>query len=68
MEYPMITFNGYRPSVEKKDDSEDEDEAGAEDNAIAGLESSAETASKQTQDTITYSRQIKYGLIGVIIH
>jgi len=68
MEYPMITFNGYRPSVEKKDDSEDEDEAGAEDNAIAGLESSAEKASKQTQDTITYSRQIKYGLIGVIIH
>ena len=68
MEYPMITFNGYRPSVEKKDDSGDEDEAGAEDNAIAGLENSAEKGSKQTQDTITYSRQIKYGLIGVIIH
>ena len=68
MEYPMITFNGYRPSVEKKDDSGEEDEAGAEDNAIAGLENSAEKGSKQTQDTITYSRQIKYGLIGVIIH
>ena len=68
MEYPMITFNGYRPSVEKKDDSGEEDEAGAEDNAIAGLENSAEKGSKQTQDTITYSRQIKYGLTGVIIH
>ncbi len=38
MEYPMITFNGYRPSV---------DEASGE---------------------VTYSRGIKYGLIGVIIH
>lgn len=38
MEYPMITFNGYRPS---------EDEKSGE---------------------ITYSRGIKYGLIGVIIH
>ena len=38
MEYPMITFNGYRPS---------EDEKSGE---------------------ITYSRNIKYGLIGVIIH
>ena len=37
MEYPMITFNGYRPSAD--DDGE-----------------------------ITYSRGIKYGLIGVIIH
>ncbi len=38
MEYPMITFNGYRPSKD---------------------EESGET---------TYSRRIKYGLIGVIIH
>lgn len=38
MEYPMITFNGYRPSPD---------------------EASGET---------TYSRRIKYGLIGVIIH
>jgi len=38
MEYPMITFNGYRPS---------EDEKSGE---------------------VTYSRRIKYGLIGVIIH
>jgi len=38
MEYPMITFNGYRPSEDEK---------------------SGETV---------YSRGIKYGLIGVIIH
>ena len=38
MEYPMITFNGYRPV---KDDK---------------------------TDAITYSRNTKYGLIGVIIH
>ncbi|WP_370336295.1 M1 family metallopeptidase [Parvularcula marina] len=39
MEYPMITFNGYRPNTEDAPDGE-----------------------------ITYSRGIKYGLIGVIIH
>ena len=38
MEYPMITFNGYRPT---------EDEKSGE---------------------VVYSRNIKYGLIGVIIH
>ena len=38
MEYPMITFNGYRPN---------QDEESGE---------------------VTYSRRIKYGLIGVIIH
>ena len=38
MEYPMITFNGYRPSKDEK------------------------------TDETTYSRRIKYGLIGVIIH
>jgi len=38
MEYPMITFNGYRPT---------EDEKSGE---------------------VTYSRGVKYGLIGVIIH
>ncbi|WOI53361.1 M1 family metallopeptidase [Parvularcula sp. LCG005] len=39
MEYPMITFNGYRPN---KDDAKD--------------------------GSVTYSRGIKYSLIGVIIH
>ncbi|WP_051881446.1 M1 family metallopeptidase [Parvularcula oceani] len=39
MEYPMITFNGYRPNADDAPDGE-----------------------------ITYSRDIKYGLIGVIIH
>jgi hypothetical protein len=38
MEYPMITFNGYRPSLDEK------------------------------SGEVTYSRNIKYGLIGVIIH
>ena len=38
MEYPMITFNGYRPTKDEK------------------------------TGEITYSRGIKYGLIGVIIH
>ena len=39
MEYPMITFNGYRPNADDAPDGE-----------------------------VTYSRNIKYGLIGVIIH
>jgi len=38
MEYPMITFNGYRPTADEK------------------------------TGKITYSRNTKYGLIGVIIH
>ena len=42
MEYPMITFNGYRSSAEETQTGEDGE--------------------------ITYSRNIKYGLIGVIIH
>ncbi|MFC3301224.1 M1 family metallopeptidase [Parvularcula lutaonensis] len=39
MEYPMITFNGYRPNTKDAPNGE-----------------------------VTYSRNIKYGLIGVIIH
>ena len=39
MEYPMITFNGYRPNTDDAPDGQ-----------------------------VTYSRGIKYGLIGVIIH
>ncbi len=38
MEYPMITFNGYRPTIDEK------------------------------TEKAVYSRRIKYGLIGVIIH
>jgi len=50
MEYPMITFNGYRPDPPRaKEDDPDADESRA----------NAERA---------YSRRIKYGLIGVIIH
>lgn len=50
MEYPMITFNGYRPDPPK---AVDDDPQAAESLA------EAERA---------YSRAIKYGLIGVVIH
>lgn len=49
MEYPMITFNGYRPTQPEKEQSDGEVDA-------------------NTSKTPTYSRRIKYGLIGVIIH
>ena len=58
MEYPMITFNGYRPSVEKKEDDQDEEDS----------DGTFEGTSEGPEEAITYSRQIKYGLIGVIIH
>ena len=48
MEYPMISFNGYRPS-------QPEDESDLEPVQPASTEP-------------TYSRKVKYGLIGVIIH
>lgn len=47
MEYPMISFNGYRPTLPKKDVKED---------------------AAPSEKEITYSRRVKYGLIGVIIH
>ncbi len=50
MEYPMITFNGYRPDPpDAKEDDPDAPESRA-------FEERA------------YSRSIKYGLIGVVIH
>lgn len=52
MEYPMISFNGYRPS---QPEDEDEDETDLE-------------AGKKIDTGPTYSREVKYGLIGVIIH
>ena len=47
MEYPMITFNGYRPDPIAEEDRD-----------------------KYVEDAPdrTYSRRVKYGLIGVIIH
>ena len=63
MEYPMITFNGYRPSKDKKE-GQGGGETDIKDNASEGVEVTYESA----EDAITYSRQIKYGLIGVIIH
>lgn len=50
MEYPMITFNGYRP---------DPPRANPEDPEAAESRAEAQRA---------YSRRIKYGLIGVVIH
>lgn len=49
MEYPMITFNGYRPDPPKADDD-------------------PESAASRADAERAYSRRIKYGLIGVIIH
>ncbi len=51
MEYPMMTFNGYRP--EPLEPEEDED----------GVVKLLDNAPDET-----YSRRVKYGLIGVIIH
>ncbi|MEM1435759.1 MAG: M1 family metallopeptidase [Pseudomonadota bacterium] len=51
MEYPMITFNGYRPEPYEADE-----EAKADPEKAAKLPPN------------TYSRRVKYGLIGVIIH
>ena len=53
MEYPMITFNGYRPDPPKANAQESGD---------------AENAGALAREQRAYSRRIKYGLIGVIIH
>ena len=50
MEYPMITFNGYRPDPPRAKPEKPE---------------SAESLANEAR---AYSRRIKYGLIGVIIH
>jgi len=54
MEYPMITFNGYRPDppTANGDDSD----------------SDASDAIAKANEQRAYSRGIKYSLIGVIIH
>ena len=51
MEYPMMTFNGYRPEPLEPEKNEN------------GAEKFVENAPDET-----YSRKVKYGLIGVIIH
>lgn len=50
MEYPMITFNGYRPDPPK------------------AIEDDPEAAESKAEEARAYSRAIKYGLIGVVIH
>ncbi|MFT7133043.1 MAG: hypothetical protein ACI81O_001755 [Cyclobacteriaceae bacterium] len=57
MEYPMITFNGYRPVVKDKDEDKDDEES-ADDKTVAEIE----------EEVKTYARGAKYGLIGVVIH
>ncbi|MEE4279099.1 MAG: M1 family metallopeptidase [Halieaceae bacterium] len=49
MEYPMITFNGYRPDPPEANDD-------------------PESAESRAYAQRAYSRNIKYGLIGVVIH
>jgi len=53
MEYPMITFNGYRPDPPKANAEEFDN---------------TENAGALAREQRAYSRGIKYGLIGVIIH
>ncbi|MFT7288970.1 MAG: hypothetical protein ACI87W_003095 [Halieaceae bacterium] len=49
MEYPMITFNGYRPDPPRPTDD-------------------PQAAESKADEQRAYSRRIKYGLIGVVIH
>lgn len=56
MEYPMITFNGYRPTQPQQEQRN------------AQSEPKADATDPKASKTPTYSRRIKYGLIGVIIH
>jgi hypothetical protein len=63
MEYPMISFNGYRPTEPDDDDDEDEDE-----NEDGGEDEVDEQSDSMQKKKPTYSRNIKYGLIGVVIH
>ena len=53
MEYPMITFNGYRPKPIKDDEAQKTEEA------------DTKSVDKPKQ---SYSRETKHRLIGVIIH
>ena len=50
MEYPMITFNGYRPDPPRPKADK------------------PESAESRANAARAYSRRVKYGLIGVIIH
>ncbi|MGI9323945.1 MAG: M1 family metallopeptidase [Pseudomonadales bacterium] len=53
MEYPMVTFNGYRPEPYEPEEAE---------------QSEQQPSTKEEQPANTYSRDVKYALIGVIIH
>lgn len=60
MEYPMITFNGYRPTDPDDVHDDCEDDCDEEDEKT--------DTEEETEKEPTYSRRIKYGLIGVVIH
>ena len=57
MEYPMITFNGYRPKPK----------GSAVKTGVTDDDHKQEDVEEETNE-ITYSRRDKYGLIGVVIH
>ena len=60
MEYPMITFNGYRPEpIEKEEEKEKEKNA---------TEPVVQSDKQTDKPTYSYSRATKHRLIGVIIH
>ncbi|MEM1433069.1 MAG: M1 family metallopeptidase [Pseudomonadota bacterium] len=63
MEYPMITFNGYRP--EPYEPAEEECDP-CEDDMAEEATTAGEGGDVYPENT--YSRRVKYGLIGVIIH
>lgn len=66
MEYPMITFNGYRPTPAEEPGETAEDEA--QEQSADTPEQTAQADESASPTEPTYSRRIKYGLIGVIIH
>jgi hypothetical protein len=67
MEYPMITFNGYRPDPVEADD-DDEEEAGDAGEEASGDGEAMEPIVRADGVEVTYSRGARQGLVGVIIH
>ncbi|MEM7221285.1 MAG: M1 family aminopeptidase [Pseudomonadota bacterium] len=62
MEYPMITFNGYRPTPYEEDEDKEKKDKGENRADRKGVDPAL-----AAQD-YSYSRSIKQRLIGVIIH
>jgi len=66
MEYPMITFNGFRPKPYKPNDKKDDTADGSESEEAENAEEKNEADQEDPEST--YSRAIKSRLILVIIH